>query len=242
MHESDVDTPIAALPPAPTLPHADAPQQGIPASGTAGIEDPADAIAPAIEARIGPPLVVADEGWQDTTPAPWRRYFARAFDVMVLSTLLWASIETVIGLAAPHLHDALYAHPLALQALGSTIASALLLVPINALLIGTTGLTPGKWIFGTRVTRRDGRPIGLRAALGRETGVWFFGLGMGLPLISVFTLLASNVRLADEHATRWDAGRAWVVTHRPPGIMQMLLVAGGVLAWIALRMLIAGAG
>lgn len=204
--------------------------------------DPARAIAAPVTARIGPPLVVADEGWQDASPGPWRRYFGRAFDVLVLGTVLWTVLDVLVGVASPRLHDAVSALPVGVRVLGSGLLSTMLLIPISAVLIGTTGLTPGKWVFGTRITRPDGRPIGIAAAFGRELGVLVFGLGLGIPLVSIFTLIASNARLVHEHATRWDARRPWVVTHRPPGIVQMLMVAGGVVTFVLLRLSLVGIG
>ncbi|THI98783.1 RDD family protein, partial [Nocardioides sp.] len=59
---------------------------------------------------------------------------------------------------------------------------ALLLGLVTAILLGTTGLTPGKAAVGLRVVRRtDGRPVGFLPALGRTLAL---GLG-GLPTLGL---------------------------------------------------------
>lgn len=186
-----------------------------------------------------PVLAVEDDGWQVTTPAPWRRYFGRMFDLTVVGALAWACIGFLLAFADAALYDRVFAEDsLANNLFVSTILTCLLVVPVLALVTGTTGSSPGKWLFGTRVTRRYGRPIGIAAAFGRELDVLVRGLAVGVPLVSLGTLLMARGSL-DEHGTAcWDRGRRWVVTHREQGPLQVALFVLGMGAWVAVRVLL----
>lgn len=183
-----------------------------------------------------PALAVGDDGWQVTTPAPWRRYFGRMFDLTVLGALVWACIGFMVAFLDAPLYDRLFAEGSIVNNLVvSTILTCIVVLPVLAIIIGMTGSSPGKWLFGTRVTRRDGRPIGIMAALKRELDVLVRGLGLGIPLISLGTLLWSRSSLDDHGAAGWDRHKPWVVTHREKGSVQTLLFVVGLLAWIAVR-------
>lgn len=75
---------------------------------------------------------------------------------------------------------------------------------INAIFIGFTGLTLGKWLFGIKILNDEKRPLGVLRALKREFMVWFSGLGCGLPGISILTVLFSYRRLKAKGITSWD--------------------------------------
>jgi uncharacterized RDD family membrane protein YckC len=181
-----------------------------------------------------PKLAVGDDGWQVTTPAPWRRYFGRMFDLTLLGTMVWFSIGLIVGHLSPALHDRLFASGgVADNLIVSTILTCAVVTPVLAVLIGLTGSSPGKWIFGTRITTPDGRPIGIGKAFLREMEVLVWGLGLGIPLISLFTLIASHSKLTSDDVARWDERKGWVVTHRQQGALQVVLCLGGVALWLA---------
>lgn len=180
-------------------------------------------------------------GWTDTTPHPWRRYFARGVDNVIVGTLTWALIGMVAYAAAPAEADAFFK---IFQGPGGQVFDMLLTllaaIPGNALMIGLTGLSIGKWIFGIRVLK-DGAPIGVTRALRREFAVWFQGLGCGIPLVSLATLLAARGRLEDQGVTSWDKAQRLSVNHRPESRMATLLMwtAGGlyIAGLVAIRVL-----
>jgi len=191
----------------------------------------ASASPPALAA---PALVVADDGWQSTVPSPWRRYFARMFDIVVIGMVLWLGIGYTTAIADPDLYQWLFGPGgAALNPISSSIFTIALLIPFEAVLMGLTGTSIGKWIFGVRVTRMDGRPIGLTLAAGREVAVFFSGLGLGLPIVSLITLISAYSRLTKTGTTTWDEGQPYVVTHRPFGFLQFVLSVVGVTVWLA---------
>jgi hypothetical protein len=161
-------------------------------------------------------------GWTDLRPHPWRRYLARMFDAFVVGTLVWSLIGIIAFSIAPAQANAffkIFAVPGG-QFL-DIILTQVVVAPFNALAIGLTGLTLGKWIFGIKVTK-DGRPVGVLRALRREASVFLFGLGFGIPFASLFTLIGSYNELKDQRATRWDKAAKLTVNHRPESMLATI--------------------
>jgi uncharacterized RDD family membrane protein YckC len=97
--------------------------------------------------------------------------------------------------------------------LSAILAYVMAIVPAAFLL--AVGQTPGKWLFGVRVRGRDGRRMGLLTAMKRELHVWVRGVGLGIPVISLFTLIMSHGDLKNEGVTPWDKSLDLVVEHAP---------------------------
>jgi hypothetical protein len=186
-----------------------------------------------------PRLIVEDDGWQSTRATPWRRYFARMFDTVVLGAVIWFVLGFVFAASSTRLYEAFFGvHGLAKSTLVSTVLTFLLIAPVEALMIGVSGTTIGKWIFGVRVTRPDGRAIGLLGAGRREASVLLGGLGLGIPLVSLVTMIVGYRTLADTGSASWDSGEPWVVTYREPGTLQMVLFTAGVVLWLIALILV----
>jgi hypothetical protein len=64
------------------------------------------------------------------------------------------------------------------------------------------------------------RPIGLARAFQREARVFVSGLGLGLPLVSLLTLISSYQTLKREKAANWDRRLTLRVVHRRRGPAQ----------------------
>ncbi|NEX92662.1 RDD family protein [Caulobacter sp. 17J65-9] len=176
--------------------------------------------------------------WTDRKPHPWRRYFARLLDNLLVGSVLWLSIGTIGYAVAP---DAaaevfgLFSGPGG--KLLDAVATVALMIPAHALMIGLTGSSPGKWIFGVRVLRQ-GKAIGVPAAFARELSVWGRGMGLGVPLVSLFTLVSSYTHLTENGATPWDQGQRNAVVHRPEGGVQTALTLIGVAAVVVVAVLV----
>lgn len=156
-------------------------------------------------------------------------------DTMIFGVVISAVMGMSIGVLDPVLFEKLYGrHGLFQNTFVATIFVLISAMPLEALVIGLTGTSIGKWIFGVRITGVSGRPVGLARAFGREVSAWFYGLGLGVPLVSLATLIASYRRLKDDGATRWDQGQPWVVTYRPSGALQWVLSASGLMCWFVL--------
>jgi hypothetical protein len=173
--------------------------------------------------------------WTDVSAHPWRRYFARSLDNMVVGTLTWVVIGAVLGVVNPS--AAVWMSSLFRQPYGPILdgmATVFVVIPGNAVIIGLTGLSIGKWVFGVRVTNRAGRPIGIGLALAREVQIWITGLGLGVPLASFIALVMSYSRLQDRRATGWDAQQRNLVVHRPANAVQAIMSILGVAVIVAI--------
>jgi hypothetical protein len=149
--------------------------------------------------------------WNDTSPHPWRRYFARLTDIVVngfITIFGLFFIASLFGISLSPLDQALD------NTVGAAIIVGFLSMPLNALLLSSLGTTIGKWLFGIRVLNADFKLLGFSIALKREGLVFVYGLGLGLPLISLLTLAMSYRKLKTDGMTSWDKSESSLVLHR----------------------------
>lgn len=188
-----------------------------------------------------PPPLPQDKGaWTDTHPHPWRRYFARIFDIAVIGSLTWILISILFFLIDPVAATSFFA---LFDGPGGKFLDAILTaavtIPGVTLMIGLTGVSVGKWVFGVKVVTPEGRPIGLAAAFSREIQVWTRGLAFAIPLVSLFTLIVAYRTLVDERRSSWDPRRERIVLHRPMNALQIVLIVLSIPVLVALRLYLA---
>ena len=97
--------------------------------------------------------------------APWRRFFARSFDLFVYS-VIWNTFLTL----AVNLH--LESRTGLSWTLAELIASACLMFLMEPALLTLTGTTPGKFLFGIHVSGTDGGRLPYGMAFARTWGVF----------------------------------------------------------------------
>lgn len=182
--------------------------------------------------------------WLTSPVAPWRRYGARILDTTINGYIGMFAVGMVWYTFAPASADAFFGiFTTPGGVLLDVIATLILAGLVGALLIGTTGTTIGKAIFGIKVVHlAEDRPIGIGGALKREASVYVFGLGLGIPIVALVAMIVAFNKLKAEGDTSWDAG-AQRVLYRPGGTLQTTLnVFGAVLVVLVLvinRMLMA---
>lgn len=77
--------------------------------------------------------------------------------------------------------------------------------------------TPGKALLGIKVRRVDGSRLTYEEGFNRALRVVLYGLGLGLPIISLVTGLFSYRRLTKEGVTTWDKiGGLTVIRNKTP--------------------------
>ena len=148
-------------------------------------------------------------------PRPWPRYFARTIDVLVLGAAGMLVLVIVLEFTVPGGADRLLA---AMEGVAGMVVSSMLvfllaLLPIACLL--AFAQTPGKWLFGIRVRNADGSRMGLWKALKREAWVLVRGVGLGFPVVTLFTHVMSYSSLKDDGVTAWDQALGCDVRHAP---------------------------
>ncbi len=186
---------------------------------------------------LTPAPAAPTKGWTDRKPHPWRRYWARMLDIAVMGAATSFMIGVVMEIVAPGQAERWSAFLTngVVGRLADLLLTLVLVIPGNALLLGLTGGTPGKWLFGIKIVRPDGRPIGVFAALGREVRVWFQGLAMGIPFASLFTLFGAYSWLTEDGYAPWDKPKQRVALHRRGGVGQVVLALLGFALLVAIR-------
>ena len=150
-------------------------------------------------------------------PHPWRRYFARAIDL------------TLVGLMVSFVQFVLLHHNLVNISKGENVLCGLAgwgqLVLIEPLLLARFGTTAGKWCMGITVTRPDGERLSYSEALNRTALVWFYGAGLGLPLVELVCSYLSYRRYTRGEELAWEEGSVERFDGRGTGKMALLCAA-----------------
>lgn len=136
-------------------------------------------------------LESGEPGWKEDAPPrlnlPWRRYWARRFDYF-----LYSAAVTLLT------HDFMY---------GAGIA-ALLTLPamlfVEPMLLSLFGTTPGKALFGIRVTDPDGSRLNYQTALERTWTVMWEGMALNLPLVTLYFQYKGLQQAEQEQPLSWE--------------------------------------
>lgn len=161
---------------------------------------------------------------------PWRRYFARMLDLYVF--VLCSSFA--VGLLFPGLYSGSSKTQTGEdQALNLLYIAAY--VPFEGFCLYAFGTTLGKAIYGIRLDPQGGE-IALSVALRRSVLVWWNGLGIGIPIISLFTLISAFQNLKKNGVTTWDAKLGWSVKHSEFGVARWI---GILCCWAGVTFIVA---
>jgi hypothetical protein len=168
-------------------------------------------------------------------PRPWNRLAARLFDYAIWGLMLALLLSELHGAGAMTDRAAFWiGHPL----LAPVLITASW-VPIEALLIASLQQTPGKWLFGVHLqfsisdayARRDVRAQ-LERALRRAFRVWWEGIACGFPLLAPILIAVAYEKVAETGETHWDFAEDCLVTHSPPGVLNIVTGVVGLAAML----------
>lgn len=141
---------------------------------------------------------------------PWIRFWARTMDV----TLFGGLIGLLAGIVYP---------PLLNSKFFGWIAN-FLYVFVEPIMLSIWGTTPGKALLRIRLSKSSEEKLTYAEALDRSINVWVRGLGMGIPLVSIFTLTIAYRRLKRDGITAWDREGGFAVTHQEIGLPRVLVM------------------
>jgi uncharacterized RDD family membrane protein YckC len=152
-----------------------------------------------------------------TIPHPWLRFFARMIDVQLWSILVFV-LESAFRPLLPKIPD-----------LVTGMVALFLYNFVEATAFALYGTTIGKWFLRIEVRTVTGNRLTFGRALGRVFSIWFYGMGLGIPIVNLFTMAASHGRLKSRGLTVWDREGRFRVTHGSLGtgrrIILVLLIA-----------------
>ncbi len=143
---------------------------------------------------------------------PWVRYWARMMDVLLFATLS--------GIVLAIVYEPALEIPEAL--LGLIILTAYVFV--ESAMLARWGTTPGKAILKVRLRKSTGDKLSFPEALSRSGKVWVRGLGLGIPIVNLVTLLHGYRRLKERGITSWDEEEHLRVSHQEVSPSRAILV------------------
>lgn len=141
---------------------------------------------------------------------PWARFVGRMFDYCWFGIVL-IFVFNSIGLS-------LAANPF------GVLLIPFLWVFMEALFLSTWGETPGKWLVQTSVRRSDGQKLSFRDAIYRSFSVWWIGMGAGIFIVSMITMIVACVKLSNNQITTWDRSGKFDVHHRTIGPLRTIIL------------------
>ena len=86
------------------------------------------------------------------------------------------------------------------------------------------GTTPGKFLLNIHFSLKDDKKIKFTQALSRSFKVWWRGLGIGIPIITLGTLITCYKNLKKMGETHWDRNGGFVVEHGEISLVRVILV------------------
>ncbi len=174
-------------------------------------------------------------GWLATPITPWRRFGARLLDLSFFGALGFFIIGFIYYAIAPYSADKFFSF---LEQPGAPIIDAIMTAFVGSIItgavIGLSGSSLGKAIFGIVVVNKHGNKIGLADGIKRDLAVYLRGLGLGIPIVSLVTIYTAFRTLKDTGETSWDAENEYQVWHRPNGQAQYVLNVIGIVLYFVI--------
>jgi serine/threonine protein kinase len=163
----------------------------------------------------------------------WPRFFARMFDLWWETVLVSFTLGFLLGI-----YSAGFLRWIGQPGSGAMFGIAVLPMALllDAIIARVFGNTPGKALLGLKVTSSSGQALDFRGHVRRNLGLWVYGLALGFPLVSLFTLIHQARRVGRGELTSYDAAQSVVVLAKPIGWAQKLGF-GVVFAILALFMM-----
>ncbi|MBE5967067.1 MAG: MerR family transcriptional regulator [Lachnospiraceae bacterium] len=137
---------------------------------------------------------------------PWRRFFARAFDLFIYR-IPW---EAFLAFAF-HIN---LTDRSAWGNLFDTFIAIVIMLFIEPLWLHLFGTTPGKAIFGLRIENADGRQLSYSEGLERTWGVISTGLGFNIPIYNLVRLWKSYKICSENEMQPWDELISYTIKDR----------------------------
>lgn len=177
----------------------------------------------------------------DPQVRPFVRFWARTFDYTLVWMLVWTFFEMPKFPEGVSIWEVIRNQDQYFSQEEMFAAAIIQLIAftgwhlLEGLLIHLFGTTPGKAIFGIRVTQASGSPVGLWAGWGRSFYVWIAGFGLGIFPFTIIGMTLALLRLLSTGMTIWDRQLQLQVRHAPIGPGRILLAVAVFFLLVALR-------
>lgn len=148
-----------------------------------------------------------------------RRWLARQIDTVLLGGIGWALLA-MLGYRFGLWSLGYPSMELALAPIIALIVLVLAALPLEALLVGLFGRTPGRALLGLRVTNVHGAAPGLRAGAERAARVALYGQAMLVFPFVIFAYAIAGGSLVKNGRTHWDQALSLLVRSSPVNANQ----------------------
>ena len=169
-------------------------------------------------AHIENPVAPAMKSFQQYIPTsngdqvrPWVRLWARTIDVFLFAIIA----GSIFGIIAPGI--------LAMPELALGIMFTFGYNFVEPSMLSSWGTTPGKALLRVAVRKSDGSKLNYSEGLNRVFKVWLRGMGLGIPLFTLFAQLNAYNKLTKNGITSWDQEGGIQVMHQKVGFMRVLV-------------------
>ncbi len=98
----------------------------------------------------------------------------------------------------------------------------LIYIFVESIIIAYCGSTLGRWFLKTSLRNNEGNTLRYSEAFSRSFSVWWQGLGAGIPIISLITMLVSLQDVNKNGKTSWDRSGGFVVSHKRIGLSRII--------------------
>jgi uncharacterized RDD family membrane protein YckC len=164
-----------------------------------------DVWVPLSDTQLVPPRLSQQERARRMLALPaanrWARFVARCFDLWLETVLFMGLIGFILGrYSATYLEWTTW--PYFSHVFG--IASVPISFLLDAIVYAIFGNTPGKALLGLKVTDSIGEPLTFIQYLRRNMAVWYSGLGLGLPIVTLITMANQGGALKEGHQASYD--------------------------------------
>jgi len=163
---------------------------------------------------------------------PWRRLFARTVHTCTAGFALFLLLIFAFGAMMPE-QAAGFAKAIE-NPIFAGVVLYLIWLPAEALFLSMFGTTPAKWLFGIRVAQPSGDLLSFSGALNRSFLVFVQGVGLGIPLVALFTQMFAYRRLTTTGTTLWDTSANSVVLHKKWGVFRAIVCTAAVFVVLVL--------
>ena len=143
---------------------------------------------------------------------PWVRYWARVIDNLLFALL----IGLILGIV----------YPASLEINDTLLGFILLFIYVffEPIMLTSWGTTPGKALLRVKLRKSTGDKPTYAEALNRSFSVWLRGLGLGIPIVSLITLITAYNNLTKNGITTWDKEGDFNVSHRKIGAIRVIII------------------
>jgi hypothetical protein len=155
---------------------------------------------------------------------PWVRFWARGLDISLYSLIIALFFPSLMNFSIymqKHIAIQWYSFFQQIAALGLVSLAAYII--FESILLSTVGTTLGKWLFRVSLKTADDKKLWFMLALKRTFLMYFRGLALLLPFISIITLIYAYASLSSSGSTSWDKECHTVVTHQRIGFLRIVM-------------------